>query len=597
MDEAQFTMSSSSRIPDPESVANREFPTVRRGYDPSIVKRFLAELAQHLRAVRAREADLASRLFEAERKAQSPSFDEETLSAAVGSETARILHAAHAAGAEVLTKAEARAGQIVAEAETAGREIRSRAETEASTIVGDARQSAAGALEAARSDGRAMVEEARELRRKILGDLTERRRALAAQIEQLQAGKDSLYSAVAHVADAIADVRERLQASDEEARTAAEGARRRSGVDHREIESEKEQAKSPGARGRGEGTSDVATEPREPQETAASVGMPVVTTSDVAGATTEGAEGEAVDELFAKLRAAGVETTKTEPKPRQRRDRPARRADSSAPIAARRERAAGVGAEVQPDHADAPRDAGATEDSFASARAEVLREREALLDEPRQELVHELKRALRVEQNELLDRLRSLRRGTNPVEVISIESSAKSLSEATAPGLAAIYRAGARFATGRLGARAATIPAAELDASAHGAGLAAADRLGGEIASAIARRLEESLRPGASESGSYQNAVGAVYRDWKGERVEDLGSDHAVAAFSEGVLAIANRSGSGVSWVADDGTLRCSDCDDDELAGVLSVGTAFPTGQTRPPAHGGCRCVIVPATK
>ena len=444
-----------------------------------------------------------------------------------------------------------------------------------------------------------MVEEARELRRKILGDLTERRRALAAQIEQLQAGKDSLYSAVAHVADAIADVRERLQASDEEARTAAELARRRTDVDHREIEGEKDQAKPPATPGRGEGSSGVATlaEARVPQETAASAGAPVGTTSDPAGGTTEGAEAEAVDELFAKLRAASTETTKAEQKPRQRRDRSAGHADNSAPIAAQPEHAAGAGAEVQPGHADAPRGVEATEDSFASARVAVLRERDAALDQPREELVHELKRALRVEQNELLDRLRSLRRGTNPVEVLSIESSAKNLSEATAPGLAAIYRAGARFASGRLGAQAATITPAELDASAHTAGLAAADRLGGEIASAIARRLEESLRPGVSESGSYQNAVGAVFRDWKGERIEDLGSDHAVAAFSEGVLAVANCSGSGVSWVADDGTLRCSDCDDDELAGVLSVGSAFPTGQTRPPAHGGCRCVIVPAAK
>ena len=120
MDEPQFTVPSSSRLPDPDAVANREFPTVRRGYDPSIVKRFLADLAQHLRAGRAREADLAARLSEAAHKAQTPSFDEETLSAAVGSETARILHAAHAAGAEVLTKAEARSGQIVAEAESAG---------------------------------------------------------------------------------------------------------------------------------------------------------------------------------------------------------------------------------------------------------------------------------------------------------------------------------------------------------------------------------------------------------------------------------------------------------------------------------------------
>ena len=224
-------------------------------------------------------------------------------------------------------------------------------------------------------------------------------------------------------------------------------------------------------------------------------------------------------------------------------------------------------------------------------------ERDGFFESPKDELIHELKRALRVEQNDLLDRLRSLRRGTNPVEVISIEESAKGLAEATTPGFAASYKAGANFATARLGSKSTAMSAGELDAAAHSAALGVADRLGGEIASAITRRLEDALRPGAPESGSYQNAVGAVYRDWKGERVEDAATDHAVAAFSEGVMAVTKRSNAAVSWVADDGTLRCSDCEDDELAGVVTAGSAFPTGQIHPPAHGGCRCVIVPTSR
>ncbi|MGB9112169.1 MAG: hypothetical protein WCF24_05515, partial [Acidimicrobiales bacterium] len=246
---------------------------------------------------------------------------------------------------------------------------------------------------------------------------------------------------------------------------------------------------------------------------------------------------------------------------------------------------------------DTPSEAEATEDALSSGRVEVLLERDRYFDPPREELVHELKRALRVEQNDLLDRLRSLRKGTNPVEVISIEESTKGISEATTLALVGAYRAGRRFASDRLGPRAAAVPPGELETAAHSAGLAAADRLGGEIASAIARRLEEELRPGATETGSYQNAVGAVYRDWKGERVEDLAADHAVSAFSEGVVAVATRAGVGVTWIADDGTRNCSDCEDDELAGVVAAGGAFPTGQTYPPAHGGCRCVIAPAAE
>lgn len=591
MEEAQIS-TWTSRNPDPDSIANREFPTVRRGYEPSAVKRFLADVAQHLRAVRGREADLLARVAEAERKAQTPSYDEETLSQAVGSETARILHAAHAAGAEVLTKAEARAGQIVAEAEGAAREVHNRAETEASTILGEARQSAQNALDAARADGRAMVEEAREIRRKILADLTERRRALAAQIEQLQAGKDSLYQAVAHVADAIADVRARLTASDEEARAAADLVRRRVEGDHREIEPAKEPVLEPIAPEVRGARPSLAAAPAA--QAAVAVALPQVATAASPASSKEGAETEGVDELFAKLRAeaATAEAPVAKPRPRHRGKPPSERVTAA--------RAGSDGDEATKGHVERAGAAGESEvaeDSRSSVRAEVLRERDGFFNEARDELVHELKRAIRVEQNELLDRLRSLRRGTNPVEVISIEASAKSLSEATAPGLAAAFRGGARFANVRLGASAPAIAPGELDAAAHASGLAAADRLGGEIASAIARRLEDALHPGRSESGSYQNAVGAVYRDWKGERVEDLAADHAVAAFSQGVLNVATRSRSGISWIADDGTQRCSDCDDDELAGVVAVGVEFPTGQAHPPAHGGCRCVIVPAAK
>ena len=48
-----------------------------------------------------------------------------------------------------------------------------------------------------------------------------------------------------------------------------------------------------------------------------------------------------------------------------------------------------------------------------------------------------------------------------------------------------------------------------------------------------------------------------------------------------------------LQWVpADPG--RCPDCDDNALEPTLK-GKAFPTGQPHPPAHPGCRCIVVPA--
>jgi len=45
--------------------------------------------------------------------------------------------------------------------------------------------------------------------------------------------------------------------------------------------------------------------------------------------------------------------------------------------------------------------------------------------------------------------------------------------------------------------------------------------------------------------------------------------------------------------VAEDVDGPCPDCDDNTLAGELPKGEEFPTGQLHPPAHAGCRCLLV----
>ena len=48
-------------------------------------------------------------------------------------------------------------------------------------------------------------------------------------------------------------------------------------------------------------------------------------------------------------------------------------------------------------------------------------------------------------------------------------------------------------------------------------------------------------------------------------------------------------------WVVDDDVAECPDCDDNALAGPVPSREAFPTGHPHPPAHAGCRCLLVPA--
>lgn len=593
MNDPPISISSAPSV-DPEGVAAREFPTARRGYDQSSVRRFLSDVGQQMRAWRSREAELLSRLSDAERRAEAPLIDEETVSAAVGSETARILHAAHSAGTEVLAKAEARAAQVLAEAEQNGRELHHRAEAEASTIVAEARQAAASTLEAARSEGRMMVDEAREVRRRILADLAERRRVLSGQIEQLRAGKDTLSSAVSHVAEAIAEVRSRLEGSDDDARAAAETALRRSDAEYgapapSETRDEEQEAESQSAPmvtigGTEVKTAGDATAVEEPPAPASSTGAPNGVEGDA-----DTHDPELVGELFAKLRAAAPTVETNRPHRTRRRRNPTESAPSAAPTAEQGPLDEAVLTGLVAEAAIVEEEAVAS-----TARTAILTRREELVGPAKDEVVHALKRALRVEQNELLDRLRSLPRGADPLTALPVEKAASELAEATRAGLVVAFDAGTRFAEERIGSNGNGTGPPRDPVVAHATAEAVASGLGTEVAAAIVRRLDEGIHGVSTEGGSLQHAVGAAYREWKGERVEDVAADHVTAAFAQGALDAAKRAGSRVVWIADDGTSRCSDCEDDELAGALVAGTAFPTGQTHPPAHGGCRCVLAP---
>jgi hypothetical protein len=133
----------------------------------------------------------------------------------------------------------------------------------------------------------------------------------------------------------------------------------------------------------------------------------------------------------------------------------------------------------------------------------------------------------------------------------------------------------------------------------HGHGPAVSD-LAKDAASTIVeslrRRLEHALSVSAGdEQHVLVEALGAGYREWKSERIERVAGDVLCAAFARGTWHEV-PDGVGLRWIVDDTDGPCPDCDDDALAGNLPKGEAFPTGQPHPPAHPGCRCLLVPVT-
>lgn len=246
-EERRISISSSSHLA-PDDVARHSFGSARRGYDPSEVRAYLESVAIGLRGLAEREQQLLQELADAEYRAEHPVLDEPTLSAAVGSETARVLHSAHEAASEMVAKAEAEANRLLTEAreeiaqsradadhrwaeqaaqsEAAAAELRERATQQANAHLEAARLEAGELLARAREECRAMIEEAQGLRTRVLADLSKRRKVLHAQIEQLRAGRERLAETVKDVRRSIEDIADDLFAAEDNARQAAEDAGR-----------------------------------------------------------------------------------------------------------------------------------------------------------------------------------------------------------------------------------------------------------------------------------------------------------------------------------------------------------------------------------
>jgi hypothetical protein len=128
---------------------------------------------------------------------------------------------------------------------------------------------------------------------------------------------------------------------------------------------------------------------------------------------------------------------------------------------------------------------------------------------------------------------------------------------------------------------------AEEPASPNGAVEQAAAGLARTVVTMLRRRIAEGTDAGEEAA----DRVGAAFREWRGERIERLVGDFAVQAFSAGVAASSSEGL--VRWVMTSST-GCSDCDDNALAGAVPLAEGFPTGHAYPPAHSGCRCLVVP---
>ncbi|MDP8988129.1 MAG: DivIVA domain-containing protein [Actinomycetota bacterium] len=531
------------------------------------------------------------------------------------------------------------------------------AEKEAAEIRAEAQREAEAHIEKAKAEGREMVAEAQAVRERILKDLVRRRRVAHQHLEQLRAGRERLVEAYRVVRSTLDEATRELSVAEVEARAAAETAALRAGArpepSVEELESELSAARDagltvarsgsgsrrgaevsgngPGAGaeagagwdappddvavgvvvererrrddddGAGSGAGEEEPEVRAPFEPVGTVAPQEVAEAlaDVVQFEPQAPEPVAEDAAAVPV-AEAVERPGPEPLPVE--DNPAApsqrspesdvdvdslfariRADREAAVA----RAEAVLSEPVPEAAVEPSAASAEVAPDRPVRASdaappaddehLLQERDAQMEPLERVLLRSLKRALADEQNEVLD---TLRRHPGPATLADL---------LPAPGDHV--------------ARYLAVVGADLEAAAiqgaRGAGggeapsiddLAGA--LAGEVADDLRARLERAIDAADGDEAPVQEAISSAYREWKTSWAEPLVRHHLAAAHARGrfaaVPAVALR------WVVDDDEGACPDCDDNALAGPTPKGQPFPTGQQHPPAHVGCRCMVVP---
>ena len=274
------------------------------------------------------------------------------------------------------------------------------------------------------------------------------------------------------------------------------------------------------------------------------------------------------DDVFAQLRADQDVPTPAPPPP------------APAPRAA-------AAATTPPDE---PPPAGPAEAGAAAPTPDdaIRRRRDEMLAPLTDVLLRGSKRLLQDEHNDVLDALRRARgRVDAPRLLPDPERQHHAWSVVVAPTIDEAYTVG-RALTGR-GRRPTGAPKRLVAELAAGLVTPLRDRLTVAIDAVLADGPYDT--PGELQS-AVGPAISARYREWRARDLEGLLADLLAAAYARGVFD-ATPSGATLRWVpAEVG--QCPDADDNALEPTVK-GHVFPTGQTCPPAHPGCRCLVVPS--
>jgi hypothetical protein len=506
--------------------------------------------------------ELQDQVSEAHRRAENPTFDEATLTNALGAQSASILRSAHEEAGRVTAEAQERSAQVftetqqrsathlieaqeratalLTEAENTANQIDHDARLAAERLIDSAKVNGEALIDRAREQGRAVVEQSNEARRTVLNDLAIKRKALHLQIDQLRAARDSLATFVTTLRQQVDDILSGINGSDEAARAAALEALRShagapepteeellAGTPLREVPAV---VLEPVETGTDDAKSEAKPTPKRRSEPAPEPVGESLLEDDPSGT-------DVVNEIFARLRKATLE-----------------------------ERGA---------TAIAPKKAAATKPE--TPVGVLFRHRDEALEESLGILTRRVKRALQDDQNIMLERIRNVKAMiTDELEDELIQRAR--YADAAGEALAEAAQSGVRFARDEGGVAEVGVEASLVDDCAA------------DLAVTIVLALRKRIL--SESAGDATERVNAAYREWRGARVERLCTDAARRAFHLGVVTASK--GRSIRFFAVPNDAPCDLCAHDSEAGERLAGENFPSGSPYPPLHAGCACTVIP---
>jgi DivIVA domain-containing protein len=633
--------------PDPSSpaaVGSAQFTVTRRGFDTEEVRDFLRSVSAELGRLQERERFLESELRAMQTRGMSGPgvLDEETVTALLGEETARVLTVAREAAAQMRVRAAEAAERLVREANSDAIRVREDADVETARRRSDATSDVEAELELAKQQGREMVNEAREYREKVLSELARRRELARQQIEQLIHSRDRLVNAFdrARLAanDVVGDLAEFDDLSNEVAHatgiTKPVSENSNGFVDHTQ-DPEAIPQKIAGTQSIDVVEEEILEDLVADDEIIEEVIVEEVVIAEVSEITVTSIHEEQagmsdhpstdvpaverlaeVVQLFGKKRREGavtsvVATTITpEPEPtvkvetpkiidvkpqtsRTPAKTPAKKSVDDLFANLRKTSTAEVARTAKPKTASPE----TTEPKAVVPKTKaVVPKVDGLVFERRDEvlapimvaLTSKMKRVLADEENSMLTYLQGKKAAVALEKVLPEPSThVQGYVEAVAEDVMSAAMGGAKSLSSSLKA----------DLRRKVTSSAVMQVMSKNIDDVLVRPLRDRIQRCVEQSDGdreeMSKLIRSVYREWKMQRVEQHIGDIARLAYSRGAYLVLDQ-GTSVCWMVDPNGPPCADAEDNSLAGATALGSDFPTGHSHPIAHTGCRCLVTP---